>query len=120
VQVAPHGWNASRSQGLEGQKNLASEFGDVGRVHGLSMVIHEESVSISVEILKCDMASELLRVKCALFFEAVFRIAMKQKVPQAAASAPRPDEQQHAVVKGYNNNSIKNDGLKARHTCCRQ
>jgi hypothetical protein len=26
---------------------------------------------------------------------------MKQKVPQAAAAAPWPDEQQHAVLKSY-------------------
>jgi hypothetical protein len=39
-----------------------------------------------------------LGVQCSLGFEAVLRVAVKQKVPQAAAVAPRPHKQQHAAV----------------------
>ena len=41
VQVAAHRRHPSQAQRLEREQDLAPEFCDVGRLHGLSVVVHE-------------------------------------------------------------------------------
>ena len=58
-------------------------------------------------------------MKFSLFFEAILRVAMKKKVPKAAAVAPWPHEKQHAASACYKD-SFRERCPIALHTCCRQ